>query len=251
MQAAVQERLTALAADKGKAPAVAANGAGQSGQKAAKAAAAQHPLAAPPAVLERLRKDLRLSKLQANTVWRVLLFVVGKGEPGVVEGLRSLILGAILAEDAATKGDAQGERRQCGGGWARSAGWSSLHLASLPVDSRTCKVQAVEHGVCMSCRLLQRASWRTHSPLWPATHNPHAGKSVRETDKGFVMCRGASTAKSEVPLLPVEEQSVEQQAEAVEEAAEAQLAAAAAVAAKFLGGLPAVEEEGEEEEDDD
>lgn len=41
-----------------------------------------------------------------------------------------------------------------------------------------------------------------------------AGKSVRETDKGFVMCRGAGSAvgaQSKIPLLPVEEQSAEQQ----------------------------------------
>ncbi len=75
---AVQQRLDALASDKGKAPAgeaaakPLANGK-SGGAKAAKAAAAQHPLAPPPEVLERLRRELRLSKLQAVTVWRALL----------------------------------------------------------------------------------------------------------------------------------------------------------------------------------
>lgn len=79
-----------------------------------------------------------------------------------------------------------------------------------------------------------------------------AGKGIRETDKGFVMCRGAAPARpGGLPTLPVEEQSAEQQAEAVEEAAEQQLAAVAGVAARFLGGdgLEAVKEEDEEEEE--
>lgn len=75
---------------------------------------------------------------------------------------------------------------------------------------------------------------------------------MRETDKGFVMCRGASDAKRLVPLLPVEERNAEQQAEAVEEAAAEQLQQVASVAAKFLGGgLEAVEEGDEEDEDED
>lgn len=80
--AAVQQRLDAFASDKGKAPAAeaAAPTNGKSGgAKAAKAAAAQHPLAPPPDVLERLRRELRLSKLQAVTVWRALLVCAGSG----------------------------------------------------------------------------------------------------------------------------------------------------------------------------
>lgn len=74
---AVLQRLDALASDKGKGKAAAevpapANGRSV-GAKAAKAAAAQHPLAPPPDVLERLRRELRLSKLQAVIVWRALL----------------------------------------------------------------------------------------------------------------------------------------------------------------------------------
>ena len=64
---------------------------------------------------------------------------------------------------------------------------------------------------------------------------------MRETDSGFIMCRGASSASRLVPLLPVEEQSAEQQADAVVEAADAQLEAVVAVGSKFL----------EEEEDDE
>lgn len=111
VQAAVGERLAALAGDKGKG---AANGSAANGSaataagRAARAAAAQHPLAAPAEVLERLRKELRLSKLQAGVAWRVLLYVGGKGEPGVKAGLASLIRAAILAEVAGAKGDAQG-----------------------------------------------------------------------------------------------------------------------------------------------
>ena len=46
-----------------------ANGAGSS--RAARAAAATHPLAPAPALLDRLRRELRLSKLQVG-VWRCL-----------------------------------------------------------------------------------------------------------------------------------------------------------------------------------
>ena len=75
-----------------------------------------------------------------------------------------------------------------------------------------------------------------------------AGKSVRETDSGFIMCRGASSASRLVPLLPVEEQSAEQQADAVVEAADAQLETVVAVGSKFI-----LEEEEDEDggEDDD
>ena len=79
---AAQQRLDAFASDKGKAPAAeaAAPANGKSGgAKAAKAAAAQHPLAPPPEVLERLRRELRLSKLQAVTVWRALLVRAASG----------------------------------------------------------------------------------------------------------------------------------------------------------------------------
>lgn len=55
-------------------------------------------------------------------------------------------------------------------------------------------------------------------------------------EKGILMCRGASEVRREVPLLPVEEQSAEQQAEGVEAAAEIEMAAVAAVASKFLNG---------------
>ncbi len=58
---------------------------------------------------------------------------------------------------------------------------------------------------------------------------------MRDTETGFIMCRGASEVKSMLPLLPVEEQSAEQQADAVEESTEQQMEAVAAVAAKFLG----------------
>ena len=78
-----------------------------------------------------------------------------------------------------------------------------------------------------------------------------ADKSLRETDKGFVMCRGASEVRREVPLLPVEEQSAEQQAEGIEAAAETEMEAVAAVARKFLEGEEEEEEEGSDEEDED
>ncbi|KAL4451974.1 hypothetical protein ABPG75_007636 [Micractinium tetrahymenae] len=189
-QQAAVEHLAALAADRGKG-AVTANGNGSaagSSKAAARAAAAAHPLAAPPAVLERLRKELRLSRLQAGLVWRVLLLVVGRGEAAVAAGVESLVRQAILAQVAEAKGDAQ-------------------------------------------------------------------GKSVRETDKGFVMCRGAggagAAAQGRIPLLPVEEQTAEQQAEAVEEAAQQQFEFVRGVAAKFLGGDDDEEEGGDEEEDDE
>ena len=74
-----------------------------------------------------------------------------------------------------------------------------------------------------------------------------ADKSLRETDKGFVMCRGASEVRREVPLLPVEEQSAEQQAEGIETAAEQEMDAVAAVARKFLEGEE--DEEGNDQDD--
>lgn len=186
---AAAERLAALAADKGKG-AAAANGNGSiagSGKVAARAVAAAHPLVAPPAALERLRKELRLSRLQAGLVWRALLLVAGRGEAPAAAGVESLIRQAILAQVAEAKGDAQ-------------------------------------------------------------------GKSVRETDKGFVMCRGAGSAvgaQSKIPLLPVEEQSAEQQAEAVEEAVGQQFDFVKGVAAKFLGADEEDEEgsDGEEGEE--
>lgn len=112
-QQAAGDSLAALAADKGKG-AAAANGNGSaagSGKVAARAAAAAHPLAPPPAVLERLRRELRLSKLQAGLVWRVLLLVVGRGEAAAAAGVESLIRQAIIAQVAEAKGDAQGEGR--------------------------------------------------------------------------------------------------------------------------------------------
>ncbi|KAL4422981.1 hypothetical protein ABPG77_005461 [Micractinium sp. CCAP 211/92] len=186
VQQAAGERLAALAADKGKG--AAANGHGSTagnGKAAARAAAAAHPLAPPPALLERLRKELRLSKLQAGLVWRALLLVAGGGEAAAAAGVESLIWQAIIAQVAEAKGDAQ-------------------------------------------------------------------GKSVRETDKGFVMCRGAGEAggaQSKIPLLPVEEQSAEQQAEAVEEAVQQQFEFVKGVAAKFLGGDE--EDEGDDDEEGD
>lgn len=111
---AAAERLAALAADKGKGGA-AANGNGSiagSGKVAARAVAAAHPLAAPPAALERLRKELRLSRLQAGLVWRALLLVAGRGEAPAAAGVESLIRQAILAQVAEAKGDAQGETRR-------------------------------------------------------------------------------------------------------------------------------------------
>ncbi|EFN55767.1 hypothetical protein CHLNCDRAFT_145199 [Chlorella variabilis] len=166
-QAAAAERISALAGDKGKSSAATANGSGSGSGKAARLAALEHPLAAPAEVLSRLRSELRLTRLQAGVVWRVLVYVVGKGEAAVVEGVKGMIRQQLVAQLAAAKEDAQ-------------------------------------------------------------------GKSVRETDKGFIMCRGAATTKSAIPLLPVEEQSAEQQADAVEESTEQQLEAVAAVAAKFL-----------------
>lgn len=88
----------------------------------------------------------------------------------------------------------------------------------------------------------------------PPTPSLPAGKGVRETDKGFVMFKGAAPPRpGGLPMLPVEEQSAEQQAEAVEEAAEQQLRQIQTVAARVLGiseGLEAVEEGDEEEEEE-
>lgn len=114
VQQAAGERLAALAADKGKG--AAANGHGSTagnGKAAARAAAAAHPLAPPPALLERLRKELRLSKLQAGLVWRALLLVAGGGEAAAAAGVESLIWQAIIAQVAEAKGDAQGEDAVC------------------------------------------------------------------------------------------------------------------------------------------
>ncbi|KAI3437922.1 hypothetical protein D9Q98_000367 [Chlorella vulgaris] len=171
VQEAAKERIAALAADKGKGTARAvptSRGSSSSSSRAAKQAALEHPLAAPAPVLERLRGELRLSKLQAGSVWRVLVFVVGKGEAAVEAGVEGMIRQQLVAQLAAAKEDAQ-------------------------------------------------------------------GKSLRDTETGFIMCRGVSEVKSMLPLLPVEEQSAEQQAEAVEESTEQQMEAVAAVAAKFLG----------------
>ena len=49
-----------------------------------------------------------------------------------------------------------------------------------------------------------------------------SGKSVSDTDKGFVMCRGAGGLEGKAP--PAEGMSAEEQAAAVEEAAEQRLA---------------------------
>ena len=247
VQPVVQERLAALAADKGKGGAANGGAANGAAARAARAAAAQHPLAAPPAVLARLRRELRLSKLQAGVVWRVLLFVVGKGEPAVVAGLGSLIRAGILAEVAGAKGDAQGA---CGAGLGPGPGLGLSCALAVHAAVHVCRTPP---ATCRHTRRPPSRSQPTHPPLPPA--RPPAGKSVRETEKGFVMCRGASEAAGKgglIPTLPVEEQTAEQQAEAEEEAAEAALQAAAAVAAKFLGGaggLAAVEE-GEEEEEE-
>lgn len=128
VQPAVAERLAALATDRGKAPA-AANGSLPSTGRAAKAAAAQHPLHAPAELLERLRRELRLSKLQAATVWRVLLYVVGKGEASVVAGVESLIRGAIVAQVAAAKEDAQGA-------WQRRSSTGLTRVGSLSCEAQ-------------------------------------------------------------------------------------------------------------------
>jgi hypothetical protein len=110
LQAAAAERIAALAADKGKGPAVAANGGAKGSSKSRKAAraAAQHPLAAPAAVLARLRSELRLSKLQAAAVWPVVLYVVGRAEQAVVAGVESMVRQNLVASMAATKENAQG-----------------------------------------------------------------------------------------------------------------------------------------------
>lgn len=214
-QAAAAERISALAGDKGKSSAATANGSGSGSGKAARLAALEHPLAAPAEVLSRLRSELRLTRLQAGVVWRVLVYVVGKGEAAVVEGVKGMIRQQLVAQLAAAKEDAQGVLCVC----ARATGTQGVGCAACHPDAELAELLSVQFGVLKLC-----------SPPGPAA----AGKSVRETDKGFIMCRGAATTKSAIPLLPVEEQSAEQQADAVEESTEQQLEAVAAVAAKFL-----------------
>jgi hypothetical protein len=103
---AAQQRLTALAASNGKAAAApAVNGGG----RAARLAALEHPLAAPAELLERLRRELRLSRLQAGAVWRVLVYVTGGGTPAAVAGVQDMIRQQLVAQLAAAKDDAQGE----------------------------------------------------------------------------------------------------------------------------------------------
>jgi hypothetical protein len=111
VQEAAKERIAALAADKGKGTARAvptSRGSSSCSSRAAKQAALEHPLAAPAPVLERLRRELRLSKLQAGSVWRVLVFVIGKGEAAVEAGVEGMIRQQLVAQLAAAKEDAQG-----------------------------------------------------------------------------------------------------------------------------------------------
>jgi hypothetical protein len=160
LQAAAAERIAALAADKGKGPAVTANGGAKGSSKSRKAAraAAQHPLAAPAAVLARLRSELRLSKLQAAAVWPVVLYVVGKAEQAVVAGVESMVRQNLVASMAATKENAQG-------GWV---GGCRTGMGALGLSNCACRAGWTMQGTACCC-LLARHLLLCALPVCPSS----------------------------------------------------------------------------------
>lgn len=136
LKAAAAERIEALAADRGKGAANGSGGGGSAkgrssslGRKAARVAA-QHRLAAPAEVLDRLHSELHISKLQAATVWPVVLYVVSLAEPAVMAGVESMVRQNLVASMAATKENAQGGWWSgVGGSWT---GMSGASCAAVP-----------------------------------------------------------------------------------------------------------------------